>query len=144
MGLLIRIKVCAGPEILQPRDHLESDDDGQTVTLRMQSTSPSLPFAEDLILQKSSEIMLCTSLESKSEVARSCPTLCDPMDCSISGSSVHGIFQARVLEWIAISFSRESSRPRNRTPVSRIAGRALPSEPPEKPRQGANILPAKV
>jgi len=42
----------------------------------------------------------------KSEVAQSCPTLCDPMDCSPPGSSVHGIFQARVLEWVAISFSR--------------------------------------
>ena len=45
------------------------------------------------------------------------------MDCSLSGSSVHGIFQARVLEWIAISFSRGSSQHRNRTWVSRIAGR---------------------
>ena len=42
----------------------------------------------------------------KSEAAQSCPTLCDPIDCSLSGSSVHGIFQARVLEWIAISFSK--------------------------------------
>ena len=42
----------------------------------------------------------------KSEVTQSCPTLWDPMDCSLSGSSVYGIFQARVLEWIAISFSR--------------------------------------
>ena len=49
--------------------------------------------------------------------------LCDPIDCSLSGSSVHGIFQARVLEWIAISFSRGSSLPRNRTRVSRVAGR---------------------
>ena len=47
------------------------------------------------------------------------------MDCSLSGSSVHGIFQARVLEWIAISFSRGSSRPRNHTLVSRIAGRCF-------------------
>ena len=47
--------------------------------------------------------------KSESEVAQSCPTLFDPMDCSLSGSSVHGIFQARVLEWIAISFSRGSS-----------------------------------
>ena len=47
----------------------------------------------------------------------------DHMDYSLSGSSVHGIFQARVLEWIAISFSRGSSRPRNRTQVSSIAGR---------------------
>ena len=45
------------------------------------------------------------------------------MDCGPSGSSVHGIFQARVLEWIAISFSRGSFRPRNRSQVSRIAGR---------------------
>ena len=51
--------------------------------------------------------------------------LCDPMNCNLSGSSVHEIFQARVLEWIAISFSRGSSRPRNRTRVSRIAGRHL-------------------
>ena len=41
----------------------------------------------------------------ESEVAQSCLTLCDPMDCSLPGSSVHGIFQARVLEWVAISFS---------------------------------------
>ena len=46
--------------------------------------------------------------------------LCDPIDCSLPGSSVHGIFQARVLEWVAISFSRGSSRPRDRTWVSRI------------------------
>ena len=58
--------------------------------------------------------------ESESEVAQSCPTLCDPMDCSLSSSSIHGIFQAIVLEWIAIFFSRESSRPRDRTQVSRI------------------------
>ena len=41
----------------------------------------------------------------ESEVAQSCPTLCDPMDCSLPGSSVHGILQARVLEWGAIAFS---------------------------------------
>ena len=43
--------------------------------------------------------------ESESEVAQSCPTLSDPMDCSPPGSSAHGIFQARVLEWVAIAFS---------------------------------------
>ena len=58
-------------------------------------------------------------------------TLCHPMDCSLTGSSVHGIFQARVLEWVAISFSRRSSRPRDWSQVSRIVGR--PSEPPGKP-----------
>ena len=55
--------------------------------------------------------------------SQSCPTLCDPVDCSPPGSSVHGILQARVLEWVAISFSRGSSRPRDQTQVSRIAGR---------------------
>ena len=54
----------------------------------------------------------------ESGVAQSCLILCDPMDCSLPGSSVHGIFQARVLEWVAISFSRGSSRPRDRTQVS--------------------------
>ena len=44
-------------------------------------------------------------VKSESEVAQSCPTLLDPMDCSLPGSSVHGIFQARVLEWGAIAFS---------------------------------------
>ena len=42
----------------------------------------------------------------KSEVAQSCPSLCDPVDCSLPGSSVHGILPARVLEWVAIPFSR--------------------------------------
>ena len=55
---------------------------------------------------------------SESEVVPSCPTLCDPIDCSLPGSSVHGIFQAIVLEWIAISFCRGSSQPRARTQVS--------------------------
>ena len=63
--------------------------------------------------------------ESESEVTQSCPTLCDPMDYSLPGSLVHGIFQARVLEWVAISFSRGSSQPRNWTRVSHIAGRCF-------------------
>ena len=57
------------------------------------------------------------------EFAQSCPTLCNSMDCSLPGSSIHGIFQARVLEWVAISFSRGSSLPRDQTWVSRIVGR---------------------
>ena len=55
-------------------------------------------------------------------VAQSCPTLCNPVDCSLPGSSVHGIIQARILEWVAISFSRGSSRPGGRTQVSCFAG----------------------
>ena len=56
-------------------------------------------------------------------VAQLCLTLCDPMYCSPPGSSVHGILKARILEWIAISFSRGSSQPRDQTQVSCIAGR---------------------
>ena len=61
-----------------------------------------------------------------------CVTLCDPMDYGLPGYYVHGSFQARVLEWIAISFSRVSSRPGNRTQISHIAADALTSEPPGK------------
>ena len=51
-------------------------------------------------------LLQCTKVKSESEVAQSCPILRDPMDCSLPGSSVHGIFQARVLEWGAIAFSK--------------------------------------
>ena len=56
-------------------------------------------------------------------VAQSCPTLGDPMDCSLPGSSVHGILQAKILEWTAMPSSRGSSRPRDGTQVSLGAGR---------------------
>ena len=56
-------------------------------------------------------------------VAQSCPTLCNPMDCSPPGSSVHEIFQAKILEWVAISFSKGSSELRDRTWVFCTAGR---------------------
>ena len=59
---------------------------------------------------------------SEVKIAQLCPTLCDLMDCSLPGFSVHGILQARILEWVAVPFSRESSQPRNQTQVSRIAG----------------------
>ena len=59
----------------------------------------------------------------ESEVIQSCLTLCDPLDCSPSSSSIHGIFQARVLEWVVISFSRGSPWPMDQTWVSHIAGR---------------------
>ena len=55
-------------------------------------------------------------------LAQSCPTLCNPMDCSPPGSSVYGILQARILEWVAISFSRGSSPPIDRTLVSHLVG----------------------
>ena len=61
--------------------------------------------------------------EGESEVGQSCLTVCDPVHCSPPGSSIHGVLQARILEWVAVSFSRGSSQPRNRTYVYCIAGR---------------------
>ena len=58
-------------------------------------------------------------------VTQSCLTLCDPMNCSPPDSSVRGILQARILEWVAIPFSRVSSQPRDLTWVSHIAGRVF-------------------
>ena len=80
----------------------------------------------------------------------SCVCLCDPMDCSLPGSSVHGIFQARVLEWVAISFSSGSSQPRDRTRVSRISGRRFTiwatreARPFSRVPQKWNLLPPQL
>ena len=68
-------------------------------------------------------IYICRERERDRERKKSCLTLCNPMDCSLSGSSVHGILWARILGWIAIPFSWGSSWPRDQTRVSRIAGR---------------------
>ena len=68
------------------------------------------------------EDSVSTTVKWVSEVTQLCPTLCNPMDFSLPGSSVYGVFQARVLEWVAISFSRGPSRPRDQTWVSRIVG----------------------
>ena len=96
----------------------------------------------------------------ESEVVQSCLTLCDPMDCSLPCSSIHGIFQARVLEWVAISFSIGSSQPRVQTWVSHIVGRCFtawatrevntgildlpkPGIEPRSPRLQEDSLPAE-
>ena len=75
----------------------------------------AIPFSWDWVMFSDPPL----SLSSRLVVSDSC----DPVDCSLPGSSVHGILQARILEWVAISYSRGSSRPRNRTRVSCIAGR---------------------
>ena len=68
--------------------------------------------------------MICvTRVKEKMLVAQSCPTLCSSMKCNLPGSSVLGIFQARILKWVAISSSRGSFLPRDRTQVCYIAGR---------------------
>ena len=77
---------------------------------------------------------ICACMHAKS--LQSCLTLCNPMDCSPPGSSVHGILQARTLEWVAIPSFRGSSRPRDQTCIlcgSCIAGRFFTAEPPENP-----------
>ena len=71
---------------------------------------------------------------------QSCLTLCDPMDCSLLDSSAHGILQARLLEWVAMPSSTESSQPRDQTSISSVSwiGRVFfTTEPPEKP--GMNL-----
>ena len=68
--------------------------------------SPGKNTGESSVLGVGCHFFLqCMKVKSQSEVTQSCLTLCDPMDCSLPGSSVHGIFQARVLEWSAIAFS---------------------------------------
>ena len=82
-------------------------------------------FLMDLYMQKkwnSTYTSYLTEIQFKMDLKYK-PTLCDPVDCSLPGSSVHGILQARVLEWVAISCSRGSSQLRDRTLVSWIAGR---------------------
>ena len=72
--------------------------------------------------KKAYRALICAS---ESEVTQSWPTLCDPMDCSLPGSSIHGIFKATVLEWVAISFFRGSSRLRDWIWVSHVVGRCF-------------------
>ena len=75
---------------------------------------------EDMVLIAAS-VCICPT--------QSCPTLCSLMDCNPPGSSVHGILQARILEWVAIPFSRRSSQPRDQTWVSGSAGGFFTTEP---------------
>ena len=76
----------------------------------------------------------------KVKVARSCLILCNPMDCSLPGSSVHGILQARILEWVAIPFSREASPPRS--PALQVDSllSQLPAKPGEEEEVGYQII----
>ena len=71
----------------------------------------------------------------KVKVTQLCLTLLDPMDCSLPGSSVHGILQTRILEWLAILFSRESSHPGIKFRSPALQADSVPSEPPGKTRQ---------
>ena len=79
--------------------------------------------------------------EGEIEVAQSCLTLCDSVDCSPPGSSIHGIFQARIFEWVAISFSRDLPEPGIEPWSPTVQADASLSEPPGKPhRYSQNLL----
>ena len=97
-----------------------------------QEPNLGLPHCRHILYHLSHQGSLCSSkLGHKCGgglVSKSCPTLCNPTDCSPPGSSVHRILQARILEWVAISFSRGSSRPRDWTCISCIAGGFFTSE----------------
>ena len=77
-------------------------------------------------------VCACMYMNVYSEAAQLCLTLCDPVDCSLPGSSIHGILQARILEWVAISFSRDHPNPGIKPGSPALQADALPSEPPGK------------
>ena len=116
---------------------IQGDSPGKTLewVAMPSSRGSSPPRDKPISLVSSAFAVLCL-------VTQWCPTLCDPMDCSPLGSSVHRDFQAKILEWVAIPTSRGSSQPRDRTQVSHSAGGfftvwaqmgSLPLAPPGKP-----------
>ena len=108
-----------------------------------------LPLQQNHIYANLPPLPLCSSSSELSEAlcpglqpfiqafvhsaAQSCLTICDPVDCSPPGSSVHGMLQARILEWVAMLSSRGSSQPRDQTQVSCTADGFFTIEPPGKP-----------
>ena len=100
----------------------KSDDDISTVT-SSQFTKARLSLATPFILWG-------LPIESESEVAQSCRTLCNPRDCSLLGFSAHGIFQARVPEWVAISFSRAEYLTSNFIEKIKVIQKDQPGLPP--------------
>ena len=100
-----------------------------------QGSNPGLPHCRWIpyrLSHQGSPIFRAAAAAAKS--LQSCPTLCDPIDCSPPGSPVPGILQARILQWVAMPSSRGSSKRRDQTQVSRIAGRFLTSELSGKPK----------
>ena len=121
-------------ESFQPRDRTwASCIAGRFFTIS--ATRESTTHLDSII--KSRHITLATKDHVFVLVIQLCPTLCDPMDCSPPGSSVHGILQGRILEGITISSSWGSSRPRDQTCICCVSpalqADSFPSEPSEKP-----------
>ena len=105
---------------------LRSADEGTLVTIH-------LSLSVQMIKPKVTKAKLAHSCCCCGLVPQSRLSPCDPPDCSPPGSSIHGISQARTLWWVAISFLRGSSQPRDRAHVSCTAGRVFTAEPPGKP-----------
>ena len=104
-------------------------------------SSSHIPFQLMIPLTQESRVLISTGLCS---VVQSWPALCPALDCSPPDSSVYELFQARILKWVAISFSRGSSQPKDRTwvsCVSCIAGRCFTTLPPGKPRRDVRHPP---
>ena len=100
----------------------------QTVTKKYLNTVHDYqltPVLNTFLQGRRSYLPIYPMIQAKVKVKSLSPTLCDPVSCSPPGSSILGILQARILEWVAIFFSRGTSRPRNRTQVSCIAGRCF-------------------
>ena len=123
--------VCILQSIISDNDRLKSDRSYVSKWLRGGERHGISNFPNKLFISYTDIFRFC--LYQWSEVAQSCPTLCDPMDYGPPGSSIHGIFQASVLEWVTISFSRVSSWPRDRTGSPALQADTLPSELPEEP-----------
>ena len=106
----------------QKQGHLGIPYENQWFSCAVWSFIMELSFLwclDDLLFKKAFQLKIFLK---KVKVAQSCPTLCNPLDCSSADSSVRGISQARILEWVAYPFCSRSSRPRNWTGVSCVAG----------------------
>ena len=102
-----------------------------------QIINPQFIRRQKCSLFKANSLTFLVNLKKKyAKSLQLCLNLCNPMNCSLSGSSIHGILQARILEWVAMASSRGSSRPTDRTCISCIAGR-LPLGPAEEHQNSA-------
>ena len=127
-SLTVWIKINCGKFLKRWEYQTTSPVFGETcMQVRKQQLEPDMEqLTHSKVGKKYDEAVYChlaylTYIQSRSEVAQSCPTLCDPMDCCPPGSSVLGILQARIPEWVCMPSSRGSSRPRDRAHVSCVS-----------------------
>ena len=104
------LKPSTSTPIFQNQCQRSEGQEGGVTNLKRVPQSPQLERDElvGYIVNNNAKYCITIFKETRVLVAQSCPTLCDPTDCSPPGSSVHGILQARILEWVAISFSKEA------------------------------------